>query len=233
VRATEQKFRDRKFTTAQTTVCKRVKGSSLLRKVHYGTNTTVCIFKTALKSRIILKNGPHSRMRNFHTFQTVYHLYHLDKRFKNYNKNSTGYEIKISRSEVHYRTPGSLQTCKRKFRFSVFLGGNPTHRNRWYEFHLSKSTVATCDWQWYDSNLTLPCRLVQSEHRKSANFKSIHMTSHLSVFVFLKLIKNRNEFGKYFYMKKLRLVNIFPTPYHLLHFDKRFEINWQNSVRRI
>ena len=50
-------------------------------------------------------------MRNFYTFPTVYHLNRLDKRFKNYKENSAGYGIKFSRSEVHYRTPGSLPTC--------------------------------------------------------------------------------------------------------------------------
>ena len=152
-------------------------------------NTAVCIFETALKLHIILKNGPHSRMRNFHTFPTVYHLHRLDKRFKNYNKNSAGYGIKISRSEVHYRTPGSLPTCNRKFGCSFFLGGNPTHRNHWYDFCLSKSITATCDWQWYESNLTLPCWFVNSELYKRANFKSIPMSSCYSVFRIFEINK--------------------------------------------
>ena len=52
-------------------------------------------------------------------------------------------------------------------------------------------------------------------------------------FVFLKLIKNCIEFRKYFFMKKLRVVNIFPTAYYLLTFDKRFKSNCDKTVRWI
>ena len=38
----------------------------------------------------------------------------------------------------------------------------------------------------------------------------------------LKLLLNRKELESVFYMKKLRLVDIFPTAYHLNHFDNRF-----------
>ena len=38
----------------------------------------------------------------------------------------------------------------------------------------------------------------------------------------LKLLLNRKELERVFYMKKLRLVDIFPTAYHLNHFDNRF-----------
>ena len=38
----------------------------------------------------------------------------------------------------------------------------------------------------------------------------------------LKLLLNRNELERVFYMKKLHLVDIFPTAYHLNHFNKRF-----------
>ena len=37
-----------------------------------------------------------------------------------------------------------------------------------------------------------------------------------------KLLLNRKELERVFYMKKLRLVDIFPTTYHLNHFDNRF-----------
>ena len=42
------------------------------------------------------------------------------------------------------------------------------------------------------------------------------------VSVNLKLFLNRNELERVFYMKKLRLVDIFPAAYHLNHFDNRF-----------
>ena len=38
----------------------------------------------------------------------------------------------------------------------------------------------------------------------------------------LKLLLNRKELERVFYMKKLRLVDIFPTAYDLNHFDQRF-----------
>ena len=41
--------------------------------------------------------------------------------------------------------------------------------------------------------------------------------------VIWKLLLNHNELERVFYMKKLRLVNIFPTAYHLHHSDERFE----------
>ena len=39
------------------------------------------------------------------------------------------------------------------------------------------------------------------------------------------------EFGKMIKTKKLRLFNTFPTAYHLLNSDKRFETNCQITVR--
>ena len=38
----------------------------------------------------------------------------------------------------------------------------------------------------------------------------------------LKLLLNCNELEKDLYMKKMRLNDIYPTVYHLLHSDKRF-----------
>ena len=38
----------------------------------------------------------------------------------------------------------------------------------------------------------------------------------------LKLLLNRKELERVFYMKKLRLIDIFPTAYNLNHFDQRF-----------
>ena len=40
--------------------------------------------------------------------------------------------------------------------------------------------------------------------------------------VILKLLLSRKELEGAFYMKKLRLVDIFPTAYHLNRFDNRF-----------
>ena len=38
----------------------------------------------------------------------------------------------------------------------------------------------------------------------------------------LKLLLNRKELERVFYIKQLCLVDIFPTAYHLNHFDDRF-----------
>ena len=47
----------------------------------------------------------------------------------------------------------------------------------------------------------------------------------------LKLLLNRKELERVFYMKKLRLVDIFPTAYHLNHFDNRFvKILWKTTA---
>ena len=40
-----------------------------------------------------------------------------------------------------------------------------------------------------------------------------------------KKLLNRKELESVFYMKKLRLVDIFPTAYDLNHFDQWFEKN--------
>ena len=42
------------------------------------------------------------------------------------------------------------------------------------------------------------------------------------ILVNLKLLLNRKELERMFYMKKLRIVDIFPMAYHLNHFDQRF-----------
>ena len=97
---------------------------------------------------------------------------------------------------------------------------------------MSKSTAAAFNCRVYECNFTLPRWLAQSEHHNRVNFESFPCYLVSLFFVFLKLIKNRNAFGNNFYTKKLRIVNIFPTQYHLLRFDKRFESNFKNTVRR-
>ena len=47
--------------------------------------------------------------------------------------------------------------------------------------------------------------------------------------VMWKLLLNHNELERVFYMHKLRLVDIFPTAYHLLHSDERFEQIYENT----
>ena len=46
----------------------------------------------------------------------------------------------------------------------------------------------------------------------------------------LKLLLNRKELERVFYMKKLRLVDIFPMAYHLNHFDNRFVKNLRQTA---
>ena len=45
-----------------------------------------------------------------------------------------------------------------------------------------------------------------------------------------KLLLNRNELEKIINMKKMRLDDIFPTVYHLLHSDERFRIKRENTL---
>ena len=45
----------------------------------------------------------------------------------------------------------------------------------------------------------------------------------------LNLLLNRKELASVFYMKKLHLVDIFSTVYHLNHFDRRFVRILQNT----
>ena len=47
--------------------------------------------------------------------------------------------------------------------------------------------------------------------------------------VILKLLSNRKELESVVYMKKLRLDDIFPTPYRLLHSDQPFRKNPENT----
>ena len=44
----------------------------------------------------------------------------------------------------------------------------------------------------------------------------------IRILVILKLLINRKELESVFYMKKMHVVDIFPTTYHLNHFDNRF-----------
>ena len=46
----------------------------------------------------------------------------------------------------------------------------------------------------------------------------------------LKLLLNRNELEKDLYMKKMRLDDIYPTAYHLLHSDKRFRKQHEKTL---
>ena len=46
----------------------------------------------------------------------------------------------------------------------------------------------------------------------------------------LKLLLNRKELERVFYMKKLCLIDIFPTAYHLNHFNNRFVKISRNTI---
>ena len=61
-------------------------------------------------------------------------------------------------------------------------------------------------------------KLEQKQYRK---FQKIWKTEFRDL-VNLKLLLNRNELEKNLYMEKMRLDDIYPTAYHLLHSDKRF-----------
>ena len=80
--------------------------------------------------------------------------------------------------------------------------------------------------------MTIPCGTTPPETPQLCQFQIVNSLARLSVLVFSKLITNRNEFEKKFFMKKLRLVNTFPTPYHLFRSDKRLKNNNQKTVRR-
>ena len=61
-------------------------------------------------------------------------------------------------------------------------------------------------------------KLQQKQYRKfQKNWKT-----EFRDLVNLKLLLNRNELEKDLYMKKMRLDDIYPTAYHLLHSNKRF-----------
>ena len=61
-------------------------------------------------------------------------------------------------------------------------------------------------------------KLERKQYRK---FEKIWKTEFRDL-VNLKLLLNRNELEKDLYMKKMRLDDIYPTAYNLLHSDERF-----------
>ena len=52
----------------------------------------------------------------------------------------------------------------------------------------------------------------------------------IRILVILKLLLNRKELESVFYMKKLRLVDIFPMMYHLHHSAERFEKTYEKTA---
>ena len=119
-------------------------------------------------------------------------------------------------------------------RLLYFLRGvNFTYKNHSYDVHLFKSTISACNQQLHESTLGLTCRYARFQHRNHVNFDFFRSRRVLIFSVNSKLVLNRKEFGKIIKTKKLRLVNSFPTPYHLLCLDKRCESNCQNIVHRI
>ena len=69
--------------------------------------------------------------------------------------------------------------------------------------------------------LFVRCSAVFSRMKYPRRFRC-HEKQSVRISVNLKLLLNRKELERVFYMKKLRLVDIFPTAYHLNHFDNRF-----------
>ena len=65
------------------------------------------------------------------------------------------------------------------------------------------------------------CSAVFSRIKYARRF-GCHEKQRVCISVNLKLLLNRKELERVFYMKKLRLVDIFPTAYHLNHSDQRF-----------
>ena len=65
------------------------------------------------------------------------------------------------------------------------------------------------------------CSVVFSRMKYPRRFGCCEKQS-VRISVNLKLLLNRKELERVFYMKKLHLVNIFPTAYHLNLFDNRF-----------
>ena len=68
------------------------------------------------------------------------------------------------------------------------------------------------------------CSAVFSRMRYARRFGCREKQS-VRILVNLKLILNRKELERVFYMKKLYLVDIFPTAYHLNNSDDRFVKN--------
>ena len=173
------------------------------------------------------------KMLNFHTFSTVYRLHYFDTRFKNYDQKSARYRSK------KFATGSSLTFSTK---FNVLL--KPVQNTLFFSAEILRIeiifTSSGCPNQassriignnisliW----LSMPPYLNFSPHNR-ANFENFPCWLFYLFYVFLKLIKNRTEFGKHFFTKKYRLVNIFPMQYHLLRFDKRFESYVQKTVRR-
>ena len=64
--------------------------------------------------------------------------------------------------------------------------------------------------------------MVRKLERKQYRKFDFFLKTEFRDLVNLKLLLNRKELKKNLYMKKMRLNDIYPTAYHLLHSDKRF-----------
>ena len=64
------------------------------------------------------------------------------------------------------------------------------------------------------------CSVVFSRMKSPRRFECREKQCRISVNS--KFLLNRKELERVFYMKELRLVDIFPTEYHLNHSDQRF-----------
>ena len=84
----------------------------------------------------------------------------------------------------------------------------------------------------YDANYIIKCiaqQIKESTHQFS--YRCITKNTVDMVLKLLNLVLNRKGLGKVFSMKNLWLINIFPTNYHMRHFDLFFD--WWHRKRSL
>ena len=75
--------------------------------------------------------------------------------------------------------------------------------------------------------------MVQKLERKQYRKFEFFWKTEFRDLVNLKLLLNRNELEKDLYMKKMRLDDIYPTTYRLLHSDEQFRRNREKMLAAI
>ena len=86
----------------------------------------------------------------------------------------------------------------------------------------------------YDANYIIKCiaqQIKESTHQFS--YRCIMKNTGDMVLKLLKLVWNRKSLGKVFSIKILRLINIFPTNYHMRHFDLYFDWWYRKGLLRV
>jgi hypothetical protein len=192
-----------------------------------------CTFELIQNSWEIERMFCTKKLRHLHSFPTVYHLHHLDKRFKSNDQTTVRNKELLYSDQKFTNTFQEVHSCIWGSSTNLFfLGGNHTHRNRPYEVRLPKSIATTCNWQQCMSHFTSTWRDSPARHSTMPISNRRRTGDQIPLLIFLKLVLNNIKFEKIFYIKNLCLINIIGMLYQLHYFDKWFENNTQKKYAK-